>query len=267
MIIALDWLKNFWGQGLELVEQYCGDYTGIVLFVIGSQLLHMVTFWSHCIPLAIIDLNPQYFKWFARWKTQQGVHVTPAKYKRAIEMALFNQFFVNIPYALFAYFLFKWRGFDYSSDTFPTVGRILFDFVGFIVVEEIAFYYGHLWMHLPQYYSTYHKQHHEFTAPVGVACIYAHPVEHILCNLSPIVLGPLLMKSHLFTYWIWLTFAVFSTITSHSGYHFPFLPPPERHDYHHLKFNVNYGPTGVLDSLHRTDKLFEHTPQAARCAL
>jgi len=119
-------------------------------------------------------------------------------------------------------------------------------------------------MHLPQYYASYHKQHHEFTAPVGVACIYAHPVEHVLCNLSPIVAGPLFMNSHLFSYWAWLTFAVFSTIVSHSGYHFPFLPSSERHDFHHLKFNVNYGPTGLLDWLCKTDTTFNNTAQQAR---
>ncbi|CAE7545443.1 FAXDC2 [Symbiodinium microadriaticum] len=264
MDIELLWLKEVWGQCLEVVQHKCGNYTGIVLFVAATQLLHLFTFWAHCIPLAIIDLNPEYFKWCSRWKTQQGVHVSREKYQRAIEVALFNQFAVNIPYSICAYFLFEWRGFNYGLDTFPTVSRILLDFVGFVVVEEVAFYYGHLWMHLPQYYGPYHKQHHEFTAPVGVACIYAHPIEHILCNLSPIVLGPFLLRSHLITYWIWLTFAVFSTITSHSGYHFPFIPSSERHDYHHLKFNVNYGPTGALDHLNSTDKMFRHTQQEAR---
>ena len=35
--------------------------------------------------------------------------------------------------------------------------------------------------------------------------------------------------------------AITSTQISHAGYHLPFLPSPEAHDYHHLKlvpFNV-----------------------------
>jgi fatty acid hydroxylase domain-containing protein 2 len=72
------------------------------------------------------------------------------------------------------------------------------------------------------------------------------------------------MRSHLVTYWVWLTFAVFSTITTHSGYHLPFLPSSERHDYHHLKFNVNFGPTGLLDALNKTNRLFLNTPQEKR---
>ena len=32
--------------------------------------------------------------------------------------------------------------------------------------------------------------------------------------------------------------AIASTINSHSGYHFPFMPSPEAHDFHHLKVSI-----------------------------
>lgn len=51
---------------------------------------------------------------------------------------------------------------------------------------------------------TTQQMHHEFTAPCGVAAVYAHPVEHVLCNLTPLLLGPLLLGSHLLTTWLWL---------------------------------------------------------------
>ena len=52
------------------------------------------------------------------------------------------------------------------------------------------------------------------------------------------------------------TMALMSTLNAHSGYHFPFFPSPEAHDYHHLKFNQCYGILGILDYLHGTDTLF-----------
>jgi hypothetical protein len=41
-----------------------------------------------------------------------------------------------------------------------------------------------------------------------------------------------------------------------AGYHLPFLPSNEMHDFHHLVFNENFGTTtvGFLDWFHGTDK-------------
>ncbi|KAK3701717.1 hypothetical protein QZH41_018875 [Actinostola sp. cb2023] len=113
--------------------------------------------------------------------------------------------------------------------------------------------------HHPKIYKYFHKKHHEWTAPVGIISIYAHPLEHLIANLSPIMLGPFLMGSHIATAWLWFFVAITSTNISHSGYHFPYLPSPEAHDFHHLNFNQNYGILGVLDRLHGTDTLFRNS--------
>lgn len=94
--------------------------------------------------------------------------------------------------------------------------------------------FGFRLLHHPMLYRHIHKKHHEWTAPIGVTSIYAHPVEHIVSNLLPPVVGPLLMGSHIATAIMWFTLAIVSTTISHCGYHFPFLPSPEAHDFHHL---------------------------------
>ncbi|CAG2183777.1 unnamed protein product, partial [Oppiella nova] len=71
--------------------------------------------------------------------------------------------------------------------------------------------------------------------------------------------GPLVLGSHTATAWLWFTLATLSTLNAHSGFHFPFFPSPEAHDYHHLKFNQNFGVLGVLDRLHGTDSQFRKT--------
>ena len=90
-------------------------------------------------------------------------------------------------------------------------------------------------MHHPTLYKRIHKMHHEWTAPIGVISVYCHPVEHILSNLVPLFVGPALCGCHMFTTMVWVVVALLTTTISHSGYHFPLLPSPEAHDYHHLK--------------------------------
>lgn len=59
--------------------------------------------------------------------------------------------------------------------------------------------------------------------------------------------------------WLWTTLAITNSMNSHSGYHFPFFPSPEAHDFHHLKFNQCYGVLGILDYLHGTDIQFRES--------
>ena len=63
---------------------------------------------------------------------------------------------------------------------------------------------------------------------------------------------------------LWATMAIVGSMTSHSGYHLPFLRSPEAHDYHHLKFNQNFGVLGFLDTLHGTNVEFKKTVQGKR---
>jgi methylsterol monooxygenase len=256
------WLKYIY----DPCKSHFGENCYFFLFVVATQLLHLTTFWLHSLLLCMIDLNSQsrISKYLRNWKSQPNIILDKEKIYRAIRMALFNQFFVNTTFSIFVYVITKSRILHYGIDNYPTIAIILKEFTIFVIVEEIGFYYGHLLMHSSVFYSKIHKIHHEFTAPIGCACIYAHPIEHILCNLLPVIAGPFICQSHMVTYWLWLTIAVFTTMTSHSGYHFPFLPSNEAHDFHHLKFNTNYGVLGILDWLHGTNKLFQDTPQESR---
>jgi sterol desaturase/sphingolipid hydroxylase (fatty acid hydroxylase superfamily) len=107
--------------------------------------------------------------------------------------------------------------------------------------------------------------HHEFTAPIGMACEYSHPVEFIFSDLLPIwatpAILPLLIGStyggfHPITFFLWHILNLISTISHHCGYEFPWLfgsLNPKFHDNHHKYFNGNYSSSGTLDRFHGTD--------------
>ena len=94
-------------------------------------------------------------------------------------------------------------------------------------------------LHSPYLYRFIHKRHHEWTAPIAVTAMYCHPFENIFSNVLPIFLGVFIMGSHVATAWLWFSLAILFTLNSHSGYHLPFLPSPEAHDFHHLKYVVH----------------------------
>jgi len=91
---------------------------------------------------------------------------------------------------------------------------------------------------------------------IGIASEYAHPVEMVLGNNVPFILGPLILgnRIHLLTILVWMYFRVIGTIYDHSGYHFQFVfwtinminiiplgVTSRFHDFHHSDVEVNYG--------------------------
>jgi len=212
--------------------------------------------------LADITGRPQ---WLRKYKVQTGTH-EPIDRKRlmaALRQVLFNQFLVALPMSVVAFPLAQLGGIP-SLQELPTLNEVMRDMVVFLLIEEVVAYYTHRLFHHRLFYKRFHKKHHEWTAPVALAAIYCHPLEHAISNLIPPSLGPGLMKSHLVTTWLWYTVMVIITLSDHSGYHLPFAPSPEAHDYHHLKFNQYYGTLGIMDYIHGTDETYRESQQFRR---
>ena len=88
----------------------------------------------------------------------------------------------------------------------------------------------------PFLFKHVHKIHHEWSAPCSVAAFYCHPLEHFFVNTSPLTLAPALMGCHILTAWFFWASGIMSTTLAHSGYHFPFLPSSQSHEFHHHRY-------------------------------
>uniref|UniRef100_A0A0B6YNK3 Fatty acid hydroxylase domain-containing protein n=1 Tax=Arion vulgaris TaxID=1028688 RepID=A0A0B6YNK3_9EUPU len=250
---------DFWQRQWENMYNFFGQ-NELLIFVIGSFIYTTAVFWFANIFFIMLDVMG-WPSFLLKYKIQSDKNcpLVMADLKKAVKVALFNQTIVGLPFTLAMFFLMRWRGCSVSPDDLPTFQWAVVEMTVFTLIEELCFYYSHRLFHHPRIYKHVHKMHHEWTAPIGIVSIYAHPLEHMISNMLPPSLGPLLMGSHLATAWMFCALALFSTTVSHCGYHLPLLPSPEAHDYHHLKFNQNYGVLGVLDRLHGTDAQFRNS--------
>ncbi|XP_058853241.1 fatty acid hydroxylase domain-containing protein 2-like [Acipenser ruthenus] len=266
-------LQRFWGASGDFWQTQWGKlhslFRGheVALFFLGTMLAPTIAFWSFNAMLMLADATgvPAFI---TRYRIQRDRNnpVEPAKLWQAVRTVLFNQFCLSVPMVMLMYPIMQWRG-NPCGPELPTFHWALLEIAIFGLMEEIMFYYSHRLFHHPALYKHFHKVHHEWTAPIGVVALYAHPVEHVLSNMLPPMLGPMLMGSHVATTTLWFCVALVITSISHCGYHLPFLPSPEFHDFHHLKFNQCYGVLGVLDRLHGTDTVFKKTKAYERHTL
>jgi fatty acid hydroxylase domain-containing protein 2 len=156
--------------------------------------------------------------------------------------------------------MFKVWGFSSAAErlvAYPSLWEFALSMPVYLIVEEIGFYYTHRAAHHPWLYGPIHKLHHTYKAPVAYTAVYAHPIEHMVCNIAPVVAGPVLMGSHPVTAAVWIVLALIYTTNSHCGYFLQPHPSPEGHDWHHEKTSEMFGVLGILDSWHGTDTKFQ----------
>ncbi|XP_072256578.1 fatty acid hydroxylase domain-containing protein 2-like isoform X2 [Pyxicephalus adspersus] len=258
-------LQHFWGasgdfwqaQWVKLHNYYGGNE--LAIYCLGSMLIPGLSFWIPNALLIKIDLTRKP-NFITRYKIQPEKNnpVDPGKMKHTVKNAFFTQVFISIPMVLLMYPFMQWRG-NPCGIELPTFQWVLLELTIFSLSEEVLFYYSHRMFHHPSIYKHFHKIHHEWTAPVGVVSHNIHPLEHIISIMLPVMIGPMLMGSHLVTITLWFSLAlIFATIT-HCGFYLPFLPYSEYHDFHHLKSNQCYGVLGIVDWLHGTDLVFKQT--------
>lgn len=246
---------DFWGSLWLGIYDLFGR-NDFLVHVIGSTLNGIICFVVFNSVFLFCDITG-HPTWLLKYKVQDGKNqpVDKDRLWSCIRTAAFNLGVIS-PIFTLVFYNFAVYFNAYHKGELPTFERILIEFFVFNIVEEIFFYYSHRILHHPKFYARFHKKHHEWTAPIGITSVYCGPLEMVVSNLFPAALGPLLMRSHLFTSWVWFGLVLFSTTLAHGGYHVPFLFSPEAHDYHHKVFNCLYGTLGILDKLHKTDRPF-----------
>jgi sterol desaturase/sphingolipid hydroxylase (fatty acid hydroxylase superfamily) len=172
------------------------------------------------------------------------------KYKETFYYIFKQHFIINIPMGILISLLWKWKGIDNSPYGYLSLNQIYKIIISYILADVI-FYTGHIIIHQNKFYEIIHKQHHSWYDPSAISTTYAHPIEHILCNIVSVYIPIIITGLHWKLSLLWICLAIISVIISHCGYD---IIGARKHDLHHSKIHVNYGPGGLCDWLFSTNE-------------
>lgn len=253
-IKMIDEKLSFYGNEWDNLVQYLETEFGlneILIFLGVGFIIHGGVFQALNIIYGLIHHSGLFKKYkiqqdkFPSW--EERMKIFPLLLKHRIV-----QMFFSIP----LFYLWKWRGGDIYSPL-PSFPKLVANFIFSILFLETWFYWGHRGMHEVSWLKPWHKTHHEFKTPVGLAAEYADWKEDIFVNFISTTVGILLCKCHPLEFYFFISFRLWETVDVHSGYQLPFTPfRSELHDYHHMRVNGCYG-IFFFDELFGTDTRFK----------
>jgi sterol desaturase/sphingolipid hydroxylase (fatty acid hydroxylase superfamily) len=193
---------------------------------------------------------------FPNWSSKHRLQkLTPTAVEGldALVTAILNIMTVVSMHTTFlAYFRFQIGLFRIDS-SLPTLMEILWQWIVCSMIREVAFYWAHRFLHTSLMYRLFHEKHHRYKAPIALAAIYSHPIDHFLQNALPIAIPLMIVRAHIVTVFFIAAYFQWDAALAHSGFNFTRLPEVEEHDRHHRDMKVNFGVLGWMDRLHGTD--------------
>lgn len=238
----MDTLTTTWASVVERHSAHAIEFYGAIV-------VQLLSFWLPC--ALYIALDPLFPSFAASHKLQPAPKQPSASDIRHCFLIVARNQLLSLALAFGIYYLELPSTLRVDAAP-PPLTEFLVHIAACCVLREVMFYYSHRLLHVPSLYRLVHKIHHRFTAPVALAAQYAHPIEHVVSNVLPVVLPPALLGAHVLTAWAFLGGVLVETSTVHSGFDF-FGGLAELHDEHHRRFTINFGVVGVLDWAHGTD--------------
>lgn len=153
----------------------------------------------------------------------------------------FNLVCINYPYFCLAA--------NYIKDRERNQMGLIWNAIATFMIADFGTYAMHRLFHYNQFlYKHFHKLHHNFVYPIGMAALYAHPVDYLVVNLIPMTSSIFLLLPDDHSIKVITTFFVVVTvIQAHGGYTFM----DKSHLLHHIHYKVNYG-LGLSDYIFKT---------------
>jgi sterol desaturase/sphingolipid hydroxylase (fatty acid hydroxylase superfamily) len=222
------------------------EMNNIIFWAIVLYITGFISFWSTVLYLKYLDIYTNNIK-----NKIQYIKIEKERYNIETQILL-NHILIDLPCSFVISYLWYLRGIDSSFEINTNqIPRLIVT----LLFTDIMFYYTHRLFHTPYFYKHFHKKHHLQNAPCAIDTTYAHPLEHVISNISTLYIPPIISGLNIWVTIIYNYLSISSVICSHSGYKHM---GAERHDAHHKFFNVNYGPLKLCDWLHGTEMVYKH---------
>jgi lathosterol oxidase len=153
---------------------------------------------------------------------------------------------------VFMYYLYV-KGYSaiYIETSKNSIWYIPLSILIFLILQDTYYYWLHRWMHRPKVYKYFHLIHHKSVHTSVFTAFSFHPLETILQALFlPIII--LIFPIHFYALLVTLLIMTVTSTINHAGIEvYPsgkfgdwfkkWIIGATHHDFHHRKFNYNYG--------------------------
>jgi methylsterol monooxygenase len=180
-------------------------------------------------------------------------------YFKSIKISLLNQFMITLPIT------FLLRNFIKNSIEQSIQNSIGISLLKIFLIGNMSnfiFYWVHRLLHTKYLYRYIHSIHHQYIIPIAPAALYAHPIEHIMCNNFAFII-PFIFIGLRYDFLLYsIILGSMYTTLAHTNYdislsRFNIIYDKNEemsHYIHHKKFNYNYGFGSILDKIFGTHK-------------
>lgn len=249
-MVAVTMIQESYETLSSLWHDIVDNHSPETIEVVGSALIQILGFLAPAFSYQVFDLC---FPQTSQASKLQEAKKQPPKHMiwRCVGLALFNHAMLISGHAVQAYFVFG--AMFRIEKALPSAIEVFTHFVVATLFRDVLFYYVHRLLHMKFFYRHLHHVHHQFPAPIALAAVYSHPIDHMMQNAFPIAFPMIVLRSHFLTVVLFATVALLDAALAHSGYDFLRVPAKvSMHDLHHMTSKGGYGVLGLMDWIHGT---------------
>lgn len=239
-VLITNYIDPVWRSYIDYINKIDNlDLRSLICNVFVPWTLSLITYWSLGMAFMIIE----------KYKTPTSLYET--KYqkdaeikntislKTCIKQVIFNQIFALLP----GMYILNLVGSIQISSELPSTITMIFHLFLSALLGELFYYFSHRLLHIPMLYSSIHKIHHNYKAPIAIVSLYGHPLEILFGNTFAVI-GPIyILNVHSYTLYLGIVLGFVDSLSDHAG----FDVKNRFHDLHHQFTNCNFGSIGIFD--------------------